>query len=149
MAYGIYNEDNNTTLEANNINAIAENGSNNYGLYNKDSADAKLIGGSFTARGGTIAYGICNSDNDPTLEANNINALAENGSSNSYGLYNADGIADVTQSILESPNFSVYSSSGTLTLSNSRLVGGPCGGTVTCVAVSRGTTFSFDGSTCP
>jgi hypothetical protein len=147
--HGIHNTYNNTSLEANNINALAENGSSNYGLYNHNRADAKLNGGSFTARGGTTSYGIRNTSNNPTLEANNINALAENGSSNNYGLYNDDAISDVTQSVLESPNYSAYRSSGTLVISNSRLVGGPCLGSVTCVLVSRGTAISYDGSTCP
>ena len=146
MTYGIHNTFNNTTLEANNINALAENGSSNYGLYNHNRADAKLIGGSYTARGGTTSYGIRNTSNNPTLEANNINALAENGGTN-YGLYNDDAISDVTQSVLESQNYSAYRSSGTLTISNSRLIGGPCGGSVACVAVSRGTTFNASG--CP
>lgn len=135
-------------MDAESVTALAENGVNyNYGLYNCNDANATLFGGSFTACGGTIAYGIRNSDNNPILEVSNINALAENGSSNNYGLYNNDGISDVTQSVLESPTFSVYSSNGTLTLSNSRLVGGPCSGSVTCVAVSRGTTFNASG--CP
>ena len=148
MAYGIFNTYNNTSLEANNINALAENGSSNYGLYNHNSADAKLNSGSFTGRGGTNAYGIHNSDNIATLEANNINALGENGSNNNYGLYNYSGIADVTQSVLEGSPSSVYNLIGTLVISNSRLVG-YCSGSVTCVGVSRGSTFSSDGSTCP
>jgi len=146
-AIGVSNGNINTTLEVYNINALAENGGYSYGLSNNDAANAKLNGGTFTARGGTRAYGIRNASNNPTLEANNIKALAENGSSNNYGLFNDGGIADVTQSVLESPQYSAYNYSGTLVISNSRLVGGPCSGSITCVAISRGTTFNTNG--CP
>ena len=87
-ACGIQNADSDTTLDAESVTALAENGSssnhglfnvnsaeatvrggsftalgengssNNYGLYNYDAAEATLRGGSFTARGGTYAYGI-------------------------------------------------------------------------------------------
>jgi hypothetical protein len=49
--------------------------------------------------------------------------------------------------VLEGATYSVYRTSGTVTISNSRLVGGAVSGTVTCVAVSQNTTFNANG--CP
>jgi hypothetical protein len=81
-----------TTLEAENITVLAENGGgNNYGLYNT-SATAVLRGGSFIARASyTNTYGIYNTGSNATLETENVTALAENGSSYNYGLQNASG----------------------------------------------------------
>jgi len=88
-AYGIYNDASGTTLEADNVTALAENGSNsNHGLYNHSGAAAVLRGGSFTGRGGMGAWGIDSGDNNTTLEADNITALAENGSGYNCGLDN-------------------------------------------------------------
>jgi hypothetical protein len=56
----------------------------------------------------------------------------------------------VTQSVLEGTTNSVYhDDSGSVTVSNSRLVANGVSGAVTCVLVTRGTTISTDGSTCP
>jgi hypothetical protein len=90
-AYGIHNDSASTTLEATDITALAENGNTNYGLYNYDGAEARLCDAFFTARGGNFAYSIYNRDNGATLEANGITALAENGGSINYGLYNYNG----------------------------------------------------------
>jgi hypothetical protein len=149
LAYGIMNLGSDTTLEAMGVSALGENGgSDNCGLYNCYAAAATLRGGSFTGRGGYYdAYGIDNEDSDTTLEAESVTALGENGSSNNYGLYNTTATANVTQSVLEGATNSVYRSSGSVTVSNSRLAGNAVSGTVTCVAVSRGTTFNASG--CP
>jgi hypothetical protein len=114
---------------------------------------ATLRGGSFTGRGGQDTYGIYNAASATPLKAESVTALGEDGVSSNYGLYNTGGAeADVTQSVLEGATNSVYYSSGTLTVSNSRLVDGAVSGGVTCVLVTRGTgpgSVSTDGSTCP
>jgi hypothetical protein len=146
-AYGIYNHYGSATLETESVTALGENGSSyNYGLYNHESA--ALRGGSFTGRGGTYAYGIYNTDSGADMKAESVTALGENGSGNNYGLRNASSAtANVTQGVLEGATYSVYRTSGTVTISNSRLVGGAVSGTVTCVAVSRDITFNANG--CP
>jgi hypothetical protein len=138
-----------TTLETESVTALGYNGSDsNYGL-NLGGAVATLHGGSFTGRGGIDAYGIYSTG--LSLEAENITALGKYGSSNDYGLY-SDGTtstANLTQSVLEGSDNSVYRNTGIVTVSNSRLTG-IVGGAVTCVLVSRGTIASTDGSTtCP
>jgi hypothetical protein len=146
-AYGIYNHYGSATLETESVTALGENGSSyNDGLYNHESA--ALRGGSFTGRGGTYAYGIYNTDSGADMKAESVTALGENGSGNNYGLRNASSAtANVTQGVLEGATYSVYRTSGTVTISNSRLVGGAVSGTVTCVAVSRDITFNANG--CP
>jgi hypothetical protein len=77
-AYGIFNILT-ATLEANNVTALGENGSNlNNGLYNLDNAEAVLRGGDYTGRGGTQTGGVANQLNS-TLTAYGVTALAENG----------------------------------------------------------------------
>jgi len=96
-AYGIYSGGSGTTLEAVSVLALGEDGSdNNYGLYNYESATATLRGGSFTGRGGQSSQGISNSDSGTTLEAENVTALAENGSNANYGLLNGPDNAAAT-----------------------------------------------------
>jgi hypothetical protein len=174
-ARGIGNADSDTMLEAEGVTALAENSSDyNTGLYNETGAAAALRGGVFTGRGGTQTRGIYNADSDTTLETEGVTALGENGSNANYGLLNytsaeatlrggsftgrggttnrgiynlSSATANVTQSVLEGATNSVYRSTGAVTISNSRLIGGTVGGTVTCVAVSYGTTF-YPGS-CP
>ncbi len=51
-AYGISNNGSGTTLEAEGVIALAENGTDSHGLHNEAGATATLRGGSFTARGG-------------------------------------------------------------------------------------------------
>ena len=107
-----------------------------------------LHGASLAARGGTYAYGMYSSASDTTLEAVDVTALAENGSTASYGLYNHSGSSsEVTLSVLEGAIHSVVQSTGAVTVSNSVLAGNVVSGTVTCVGVSRGGTFSASG--CP
>jgi len=146
-ARGIYNYGSDTTLEAESVSALGENGSDNFGLYNGEAA-AVLRGGSFSGRAGASAYGIYNTGSDTTLEAESVTALAENGSSN-RGLHNITATANVTQSVLQGATNSVFRLSGSVTVSNGRLVGGGANPGVICVLVTRGTTISTDGSTCP
>ena len=138
------------TMEAHNVTALAENGSDsNYGLWNVNNATLVLHGASLTGRGGTNAYGLSNQGAGTTLVAAGVTALGESGSSNNYGLYNeSTATADVTQGVLEGMTHSVLQSSGVITVSNSRLAGNGVSGTVTCVLVTRGTDVST-GTTCP
>ncbi len=148
---GIYS-DNFSTMEAESVTALGENGSNySIGLLNGPNAVTTLRGGSFIGREGITASGIDNGgDLAPMLKVEHITALGENGSSN-YGIRNTNSgnsaTAWVTQSILEGTTNSIIHSGGVITVSNSRLVGGATSGTVTCVGVSRGATFNI--STCP
>jgi hypothetical protein len=150
---GIYNSGSGAMLETESVTALGENGnSNNYGLSNSgNGVTATLRGGSFTGRarpGGTNANGIYNGGNSTALEAESVTALGENGSNNNYGLRSSvNATANVTQSVLEGATNSVYRGSGSVTVSNSRLVDGVVSGAVTCVAVSWNTTF-YPGS-CP
>jgi hypothetical protein len=86
--YGIYNRGSNTTLDAEGVTALGENGATeNFGLYNYDWTATTLRGGSFTARGaGSTTRGIYNL-NHAVLEAESVTVLAENGSDN-HGLDN-------------------------------------------------------------
>jgi hypothetical protein len=94
FTYGINSARDDTTLEADSVTALGENGSDsNVGLANDIDAEAVLHGGSFTGRGGALAYGINNSAIDTTLEADSVTALGEGGSTNNYGLNNVNGAA--------------------------------------------------------
>jgi len=140
---------NKATMDALNVTALGKNGSNiNTGFHNSSSATAMLQGGSFTGRGGSYTYGIYNNGSATTLDAENITVLAENGSTGNYGIWNTSGAATIFQSLLEGTSNSVYRDSGSITISHSKLFN-PVFGTVTCVLVTRGTSVSIDGSTCP
>ena len=146
-AYGISNELT-ATLKAESVNTLAENGNNNYGLWNVNNATMVLHGASLTGRGGTNAIGLWNAADGTILEATRVTALGEDGNSYTSGLNNEDNAtANVTQSVLEGVTNSVFRDSGSVTVSNSRLVDGIASGTVTCVAVSRGANFLASG--CP
>ena len=151
--YGIANGASSTTLEAESVTALAEKGSDdNYGLHSFNGGETTLHGGSFTGSGGVFAYGIYNTDVATMLEAESVSALGKLGigSTASYGLYNvSSATANVTQSVLEGGTNSVYRGTGAVVISNSRLTGTAVSGTVTCVLVTRDTTISTDGSTCP
>jgi len=86
-AYAITNGGDNTTLRAENVVALAEDAGENFGLVNGEAV-VYLLGGSFTARGGTITRGIYNYTWS-FLEAEGVTALGENSSGNNYGLENA------------------------------------------------------------
>jgi hypothetical protein len=138
------------TMEAENVTALAENGSSrNCGLWNGSNATLVLHGASLTGRGGTDAYGIYNGGSGSILKADSVNALGESGGTTSRGLFNTDSATvNVTQSVLDGAFEAMHhDDSGAVTVSHSRLVGGAVCGTVTCVAVSRGDTFNANG--CP
>jgi hypothetical protein len=151
ITHGIFNVSSGTGLEAYNISAMGQWGSStNYGLYNQVDAWAKLHGGTFTGYGGESTYGIRNAGADTALEADNITALGEEAITDNYGFYNDNNAsAEVTQSLCEGASNSVYNDTGIVTLSNSRLAGNTVSGVVTCVLVTRDSTISTDGSTCP
>jgi len=147
--YALSNELN-VTLDAESVTALAENGSSaNHGLWNANSAEATVRGGSFTGRGGTDAYGIYNSSSGSTLEVDSVTALAEDGSSSNYGLYNHDGAAATADSSqFSGDSDGLYQSGGTVRLGVSQLDGGATrtGGTLTCFQVYGG---SYAAYTCP
>jgi hypothetical protein len=90
-AIGIDAHGTGTTLEAEGITALGQDGStSNLGLFVSEAA-ATLRGGSFTARGGATAFGILNLSSNATLEADDTTVLAENSSTSNFGLYNFDG----------------------------------------------------------
>lgn len=132
-------------LEAQSVTALGENGTHNIGLAIFSVAAATVRNSSLIGRGGGTAYGVLN-ENFAALE--HVTALGEDGGSNSYGLANTDSATtDATQCVLEGSTNSVFWNSGTVTVSNSRLVGGTVSGSVTCVGVSYGATFYTN--TCP
>lgn len=142
-------------LEAENVTALGEGDIRGVGLDNGcGGARTVLRGGSFTGRGGNVSYGIDN-DYGGTLEAERITALGE-GSTTTYGLHNkatgGSGVVTVTHSILEGATAPVYNSApGSVTLYHSQLTSSSPvtgTGTTTCVAVSRGITFTV-GTACP
>jgi hypothetical protein len=146
---GIWNHDSNTTLQATGVTALAENGSDsNNGLRNTNGADAVLDGGSFTARGGTIAWGIINGGSGAMLQATGITGLGESGSSTSYGLYTAIATTEVDSSRFAGSTYALHQDSGTVRLGVTQLDGGAnrASGTLTCFQVYNG---SYAGYTCP
>jgi hypothetical protein len=153
-SYAVTNELN-SRLDAEGVTALAEGGTSaNYGLYSWSFVSTTVRFGSFTGRGGDIAYGIINSNSSATLEAEGVTAVGENGGSFNYGLYNANtAAANVTQGVLAGATHSVHRTgdSGSVKVSNSRLVDGAVNDdpNITCVLVTRGTAISIDGSTCP
>ena len=83
--YGLYLEGSGTDVMLQEVTALAENStSSNYGLWVRGGVAATLHGGSFIARGGTNARGIYNYEG--ALEAHDVRALAEDASSDNYGL---------------------------------------------------------------
>jgi len=93
---GIYNSGSGTTLDAEGVTAVGENGSgDNYGLWNLGGAAAALRNSSFIGRDGDDAYGIFNGDSNTRLEAQSVSALGENGTTYNRGLYNLDGAVGI------------------------------------------------------
>ena len=84
------------TMEAQGVIALAEQGSSsNYGLWNVNDAQATVVGGAFTGRGGPAAWGINNHGSGTTLQAENVTALGEDGTAFNYGLRNDEAAAAV------------------------------------------------------
>jgi hypothetical protein len=151
-ANGINNADSDTTLEAESITALGENGSsNNNGLRNYSTTiTATLHGGSFTGRGGTNARGIFILGDTATLEADSATALGEGGSSDNYGLVNTSSSATALagSSQFTGSSNGLYQTAGTVRLAFSQLDGGAThtGGILTCYGVYDET---YTGYTCP
>jgi hypothetical protein len=92
--YGLCLTGSSTGAALQQVTALAENGSSvNNGLRNYDGAAATVRGGSFTARGGSSAYGLFN-NNYATLDAEGVTALGVNGTYN-RGL-DSGGFAEAT-----------------------------------------------------
>jgi len=90
--FGIFSDGITTTLDAEGVTALGEDGTaGNYGLWNASGAAATVRGGSFTARGGVDAFGILNLNSDTTIEAASVTVLAEDSSARNFGLYNLGG----------------------------------------------------------
>jgi hypothetical protein len=146
-AYGIYLYDG-STLVATGTEAAAEGCTDTCrGLSLGSSADALLVGGSFTAAGMGDAIGIRNFQG--TLEAIGIRAAGLDGSSQ-VGLYNSSAVSLLSQSQLVGADASI-SAGVTVTVTNSSLVGGPASSSVHCLLVVRGGNVSADTPpyTCP
>jgi hypothetical protein len=129
-AHGIKNYDSGTTLEAESVTALGDDGSgDNYGLYNETDAAATLRGGSFTGRGGSYAYGLRNSG---TLVAERVSARGN------FGLRNNSGSATVESSqFAGDPGYALVQDSGTVGLALTLLSGWATrnGGSLNCYIV--------------
>jgi hypothetical protein len=91
-ARGIIVEGVDVTLHAEGATALGKDCSDqNFGLSNDGGAEVTLMGGSYTAIGGTHARGIDNTSDDTILKATAVSALGEGGSTESAGLANAFG----------------------------------------------------------
>jgi hypothetical protein len=148
-AYGIRNGIRDSTLEAEGVTALGE-GEGNFSIGLSSGGAVTLRGGSLTGRGGNRAYGIWNNTITATLEAQRLTVVGENGGDN-YGLYNTnDATTNVIHGVLEGATKPIHhDDTGSVAISNSRLVGVGVPGTVTCTLVTRGITVSVDGFTCP
>lgn len=136
--------DANTILEAHDVTALATGGtSSNEGLMNASSAVARVYGGSFTARGGSLAIGM-NTVGDLTVQG--AFAVGENGT-NSYGLY-TNGTVRADGCRFKGSTSAVWENAGTLYLAVSQLDGGMqrTGGSRTCYGVYSG---NYLGYSCP
>jgi hypothetical protein len=120
LAYGLYMVGSGTDIVLENVTAIAENGGiGSHGMIVAGSVQITVRGGTFTGQGGD----------------------------SSSGIYSSGGTTFMTFGAVEGTTNSVIQDSGTITLTHSTLIGGPASGSVTCVAVSRGSTFNATG--CP
>jgi hypothetical protein len=131
------------------VTSLGENGTGlNHGMRISSTGTTEIRGGSFTARDGTWAYGIYSSG---TLEGDNVVILAEDASSFNYGLWNTTGTSYLFQSEVGGSSNSVNNDSGSTTITHSRLLNSAnnASGTLSCILVTRGSTISTDGSTCP
>ena len=154
-AYGIdiYTGDNAgvlSTVRAERVTALGDSGYwESAGLHNFGSGMAYLHGGRYEAIEGWDVWGIYVGGDPPGayLRADGISVLGESGVHN-YGVYGTQIVGiDITGSSLEGEDYSVgWAATGFITISHSRLTE-PVTGTVSCLAVSRGGTFSASG--CP
>jgi hypothetical protein len=171
--YAVFLDGSGTAVTLQQVSALAESASAyNFGLQNSSGSAATLRSGSFTARGGEIAFGIVNDGVGSLLVAEGVRALGEDGSGTNAGLRNLagsatlrncsfaargvyasgltvdgdTGTADVSHSVLQGDSYSVNRVLGTARVSHSKLVGSVTGNP-TCLAVSTETLFYTN--TCP
>ena len=79
----------NSTMTAVGITALAENGIENYGFGTYNVSTSTLHTGNIIARGGGNNYAFSN-ELTVTVKAENVTALAENGTGNNNGLWNVN-----------------------------------------------------------
>ncbi|MBN2005848.1 MAG: hypothetical protein JXA21_20995 [Anaerolineae bacterium] len=151
-AFGIYNTENGTTLEAASVTALGEDGDNfSHGLFNNLGAAATLRGGAFTGRGGAETGGINNADTGTILEAENVTVRGENASSINRGMINENGAtatADNSQFTGDAGN-GLYLNGGAMSLGVCQLDGDATrrsSGALICFQVYDG---SYNAYTCP
>jgi hypothetical protein len=147
-SYGIHNANVQVPVVILDVTAIGENASGfNYGLYNAGVVTSTVRNSSFSAHGQGTVQGIQHEGGK--LDGTNIAASAEGGTTN-YGMIvsGASSDVDMAQSVFSGSSGSISSSSGTVTIANSRLVGGSVLGAVSCTLVSRGVAVN-SGTTCP
>ena len=136
-SYGINNTGSSTTLVAEGITVLAENGANwSTALNNENNASARLYGAFFTGRAGLYSRGIWNGSSG-TLYVNNVTALAKDGSNNSWGLLNYSGVTTGNNSQFIGGSDGLYLEGGSVSLGVSQLDGGVdlVSGTLTCFQV--------------
>jgi hypothetical protein len=176
-ACGIYNSGAGTTLVAEHTTAVGQGRREAHGLYNRYDAFATLRGGSYTGRdGGVHGEGITNNDATIEaagitalgLGAPGAKGFLQNegatttvyggllagrdssgGTNRGFQTWNdSGGSAMISNAVVEGSNNSVIVATGsTVTVANSRLVGGSVSGSVTCLGVSHGILFYTN--TCP
>jgi hypothetical protein len=146
-AYGIANSGAGSIVEAKNTDAQGSRASVVNGLHNDDGAYAFLKGGYFIGYGpgGMTATGITNFDGS-SLQAEHISAHGSSSHDN-VGLH-SNATADLSYSILEGDDLSVYST-GTIYLRFSQLKGniGNYAGTYDCTAMTWDD--NFYANSCP
>ena len=160
-AAGIYNlatsNSDGTRIDAQDITSTGEDGVTNYGIYSSALVTMTLRGGTYRGVGGASAYGLYNATTayqPPVVTAEHLTIRGENATAGNYGIYSlSDATIEVRDAVANGATNAVYVADGDVVVSNTRLVGGPVSGKVTCVLVSRGAggagNVSVDGSTCP
>ena len=148
-AYGIYNSNSLSFLQAHSSKSLAFSGAiANYGLYNSNTVGI-LQYSTFIGHGGASAYGIYNTGSTGFVGAMSAEIRAENGTSFNYGIFNTgDAVAQIKHCLIEGPTNSVFLDSGYVWLSQTEITD-PVSGSVSCSIVNRGSTVSTDGTTCP
>jgi hypothetical protein len=138
------------TFEAYGAAALGDNGmDSSVGLYiNNTDGWTTIDGGSFSGRGGVHARGLHFGGMANTLAAEAISALAEGGSTDSYGVRVGSTGTMTANSSQFTGGTALYMSLGTVHLGVSQLAGGAykVAGTMVCYGVYDG---SYTAYTCP
>jgi hypothetical protein len=138
---GILSEGAQSSLWAENVNADCTDGGACYGLYTNNGA-ITLVGGRYRASGFGTDHGAYHTGGG-MLSANGSAFEGED-----YGFYNNSATAELVAAVISGNTPVNKTGSAGITVSNSRLVGGPVSGTVTCLLVSRDTDAMVTGA-CP